>query len=117
MSNTNLLPGKANDSELLEGIRNGMFLAGSAGGQVDTAKGNFQFNSRYGYRIVNGKLGAPIKGVSLFGNTLEMLKGLAMVGRKVEVGLPGFCGKYGQMVPVIGMNPKVRLENAIVGGR
>ena len=45
MSNTYLKPGKMNFDELVEDIKNGIYLKGSRGGQVDTGKGVFQFNA------------------------------------------------------------------------
>lgn len=117
MSNTNLQKGSASENELYEGIKNGLFLGGSGGGQVDTAKGNYQFNAKYGYVIKNGEITTPVKGVSLSGNTLTMLKNISLIGKKIEEGMPGMCGKQGQSVPVLGVNPKIRLENAIVGGK
>ena len=45
MSNTYLKPGKMSFDELAEDIKNGIYLKGSRGGQVDTGKGVFQFNA------------------------------------------------------------------------
>ncbi|RMF06174.1 TldD/PmbA family protein [Candidatus Woesearchaeota archaeon] len=116
MSNTNLLPGSSSDEELIEDVKKGFLLGGSAGGQVDIASGNFQFNASYGYIIEKGAVKTPVKGVSLSGNTLEMLSSIEKIGRTPAVGMAGLCGKFGQSVPVVGFNPKVLLGRTLVGG-
>ena len=54
MSNTYLKPGKMNFDELVEDIKNGIYLKGSRGGQVDTGKGVFQFNAAESFMIEMG---------------------------------------------------------------
>ena len=73
MSNTYLAPGDMSFEELLEDIKDGIYLKGSRGGQVDTGKGNFQFNATEAYKIENGELKDHYRDVSLSGNILETL--------------------------------------------
>jgi TldD protein len=51
MSNTFIEAGDATEHEIFEECRNGIFLKGSRGGQVDPGRGIFQFNAEYGYLI------------------------------------------------------------------
>ena len=114
MSNTCMSPGDAELEELLEGAGRGVFLGGSRGGEVDTARGVFQFNAEEGYLIEGGELTRPVRDVSLSGETLEILRRIELVGRRVEMS-PGYCGKDSQLVPVGDSAPAV-LTVAHVGG-
>lgn len=116
MSNTYIAKGDHTFEELLEDINHGVYLKGTRGGQVDTAKGTFQFNAEEAYMIEKGKLVTPILDVSLSGLTLETLHNIDAIGKDFEVHV-GFCGKNGQMVPVGNASPHVRIKNALVGGR
>ena len=115
MSNTMIANGRQSFEELLEGIPFGVYLKGSRGGQVDTAKGMFQFNAEEGFMIEKGELGRPLKDVSLSGSTLETLNSIDATGNDFRFGSPGFCGK-GQLVPVCDGGPHIRIVDAIVGG-
>lgn len=116
MSNTFMEKGDFEEEELFCGIKEGYFLKGSKGGQVDTKTGSFQFNSTHGYKIKNGKLGHMVGEVSLSGNTLDILKNIDAISKRYEKGQPGMCGKMGQSVRVIGFNPRIRIKKALVGG-
>ncbi len=117
MSNTYLEPGDTGEEELYEGIKQGVFLKGSRGGEVNTAQGSFLFNAQYGYVIKNGRLSEPVKLVSLGGNTLDILRNIQGIGKTPDRGFPGFCGKNGQSVQVEGVNPRIRINKAVVGGK
>ncbi len=116
MSNTYIEPGDADFEEMVAEVKNGIFLRGSKGGQVDPIKGNFQFSAQDGFSIKNGELGEYLRAVSLAGKTLEIIKNIAMVQDKFEGGFPGHCGKNGQSVPVHGENPCILMTKAVVGG-
>lgn len=115
MSNTFLQPGDNNFDELIEDIPDGIYLKGSRGGQVDTAKGIFQFNAAEGYLIKNGEISTPVRDVSLSGNILETLKNIDAIGNDFKLNM-GFCGKGGQTAPVGDGGPHTRILNALVGG-
>lgn len=116
MSNTYIEPGDADFEEMLAEAKNGIFLRGSKGGQVDPIKGNFQFSAQDGFYIKNGELQGYLRAVSLAGNTLQIIKNIALVQDKFEGGFPGHCGKNGQSVPVHGENPSIFITKAVVGG-
>jgi len=113
MSNTYMDEGGLNFDELLEEAKNGIFLAGSRGGETNPASGYFQFNAQYGYIIKNGELADPVRDVSLSGYTLSILQNIKL-GNRIEFD-PGFCGKAGQLVPVADGGPHA-LVRAKVGG-
>jgi TldD protein len=115
MSDTYIARGTHTFEELLEGIDHGVYLKASRGGQVDTAKGTFQFNAEEASLIEKGKLTTPLLDVSLSGVTLETLHNIDAVAKDFEISL-GFCGK-GQTVPAGDGSPHIRIKNALVGGR
>lgn len=115
MSNTYLAPKDLAFDEILEDVKYGIYLKGSKGGEVDTARGVFQFNAEEGFLIENGELTKPVKDVSLSGETLEILKNIDAVGRDFDTNI-GFCGKASQVVPVGDGGPHIRTF-ATVGGQ
>ncbi len=116
MSNTYIAKGDHTFKELLEDIDKGVYLKESRGGQVDTAKGTFQFNAEEAYLIQKGTMTTPLLDVSLSGLTLETLHNIDAVSKDFKWSL-GFCGKRGQSVPVGNASPHIRIQNALVGGR
>ncbi|MDL2246705.1 TldD/PmbA family protein, partial [Methanobrevibacter sp. OttesenSCG-928-K11] len=115
MSNTYLKPGDMNFDELVEDIKDGIYLKGSRGGQVDTGKGIFQFNAAESFKIENGEIKEPLRDVSLSGNILETLKHVDALGSDFKLSV-GFCGKGGQTAPVGDGGPHTRILDALVGG-
>lgn len=117
MSNTYLEKGDHSFEELAEEVKNGLYLIGSRGGQADTPTGNFHFSAQIGYNIKNRRIAEPIKGVSLLGNTLRTLQEIRAIGNTYGKGSPGYCGKGGQYVPVIGNCPPMVVGKAVIGGK
>jgi TldD protein len=115
MSNTLMQPGDRKKEELFEGIKRGVYALGTRGGQVDTAKGSFQFNAQEAFLIEKGEVTKPLRDVSISGTILETMKGIVGMGKKRYMGEPGFCGK-GQMVPVGDGGPYTRIKSIIIGG-
>jgi TldD protein len=115
MSNTLLLAGDHTFEELVEGVKRGVYVKGTRGGQVDTARGTFHFSGQEAFEVRNGELGAPLRDVSLSGNILTTLKRVDAVGKDFRLAQPGFCGK-GQWVPVGDGGPHFRIRECNVGG-
>jgi TldD protein len=115
MSNTYMTNGDHTFEELLSELKNGVYLMGSRGGQVNTAEGVFQFNAKRGYTVVDGELSKPLRDVSLSGNTLEILKGVLAKADDLKFNSGG-CGKSGQTVPVGDGSPHLLIRKATVGG-
>lgn len=115
MSNTYIANGEAKLEEILEELGNGVYLAGSRGGQVSTGEGVFQFNAKRGYLIENGERTKLLRDVSLSGKILEILKNVKTVGNDLKFN-SGRCGKAGQLVPVSDGSPHLLIEKATVGG-
>jgi len=114
MSNTYIEPRGWKFEEMLEEVKNGLYLIGDKGGQVDIANGTFMFGAKEGYIIENGELTKPIRDVALSGKILEALKNIMAIGRDLKIEFPGYCGK-GQWVSVDDGGPHI-LTRALVGG-
>jgi TldD protein len=115
MSNTFIENGDSTEAEIFAECKNGIFLKGSRGGQVDPGRGIFQFNAEYGYLVENGECTKMIRDVSLSGEILSTLHRIALCGNDRKMS-PGYCGKGGQSVPVSDGAPHVLLLDAVVGG-
>jgi TldD protein len=115
MSNTFIENGDSTEAEIFAECKNGIFLKGSRGGQVDPGRGIFQFNAEYGYLVKNGECTKMIRDVSLSGEILSTLHRIVLCGNDRKMS-PGYCGKGGQSVPVSDGAPHVLLLDAVVGG-
>jgi len=115
MSNTFISPDGTKFEEMLEEIKDGIYLIGSRGGQVNPGEGVFQFNAERGFIVKNGELSTSLRDVSLSGHTIEILNNVMMVGNDLKLN-SGRCGKAGQLVPVSDGAPHVMVKSAVVGG-
>jgi len=116
MSNTYIASGNYTFEELLKDVKNGIYLKGTRGGQVDPAKGTFQFNAEEAFQIDHGKITTPLLDVSLSGLTLETLNNIDAVAKDFGMHV-GYCGKEDQLIPAGDGSPHIRVRNAVVGGR
>ncbi len=117
MTNTYMLGGEADPSDLVAQIRDGIWAVGFGGGQVDITNGKFVFSCTEAYRVQNGKVGAPVKGATLIGDGATALTRIRGLGNDMELD-PGMgnCGKEGQWVPVGVGQPTVLMDGLTVGG-
>jgi len=115
MSNTYIANGDWKLEEILEELKNGVYLAGSRGGQVSTGEGVFQFNAKKGYIVEDGEMTQLLRDVSLSGKILETLLHVKAVGNDLKYN-SGRCGKSGQLVPVSDGSPHLLVDKATVGG-
>jgi TldD protein len=115
MSNTYIANGDWKLEEILSELGDGVYLAGSRGGQVSTGEGVFQFNAKRGYLVENGERTQLLRDVSLSGKILETLLHVRAVGNDLKFN-SGRCGKAGQLVPVSDGSPHLLVAEATVGG-
>src|SRR5207237_1415319 len=117
MTNTYMLPGQDDPEEIIKSVDRGLYCLSYAGGQVNISNGDFVFSVTEAYMIEGGKLGAPVKGVTLIGNGPDTRSKVTMVGSDFELSDGRWtCGKEGQSVPVgVGM-PTVLVSGITVGG-
>jgi TldD protein len=117
MTNTYMRPGPHAPEEIIGSVERGIYAVNFGGGQVDITSGKFVFSASEAYEIVNGRIGAPLKGATLIGNGPDVLTRVSMVGNdlKLDDGI-GTCGKDGQSVPVGVGQPTLKIEALTVGG-
>lgn len=117
MTNTFMLAGESEPSDIIRSVRKGLYAVSFGGGQVDITNGKFVFSASEAYLIEDGRVTRPVKGATLIGNGPEILTKVSMVGHdlKLDNGI-GTCGKDGQSVPVgVGL-PTIKIDEITVGG-
>lgn len=114
MSNTMFLGGSATEDELWEEAGRCIHVLGTRGGQVDTARGTFQFTPQEAYLVEEGEILHAIRGAGLSGTVLRTLKSVELASKTESLGGPGMCGK-GQWVPVGDGGPLVLTRGVEVG--
>lgn len=117
MTNTYMLPGAAEPSDVLAGLEDGIYATGFGGGQVDITNGKFVFSCTEAYRVRGGVVGEPIRGATLIGDGATALQQVRAIGNDMALD-PGMgnCGKQGQWVPVgVGL-PTLLIGGLTVGG-
>jgi TldD protein len=117
MTNTYFRNGPHDPADIIKSVQDGLYIEDMGGGQVDITSGKFNMNATLAYRIRNGKLCEPVKGATLVGDGLTVIKSIVMVGNDLQIEKSaGMCGKNGQSVVVSCGQPTVRVANMTVGG-
>lgn len=117
MTNTYMLAGQSDPADIIHSVKKGIYAVNFDGGEVDITSGKFVFSANEAYLIENGKVTAPLKGVTLIGNGPDAMRRVSMVGNDLELdhGV-GVCGKEGQSVPVGVGQPTLKIDEMTVGG-
>ena len=117
MTNTYLAGGRQEREEMIASVARGIYAEQFGGGQVDISNGQFVFAATQARLIENGRLTAPLKGVTLIGNGPQVMGKVSMVGSDLafDSGI-GTCGKNGQNVPVGVGQPSLKIDELTVGG-
>lgn len=114
MRNTYIEPGDWSLDEMVKETRHGYLVKGPRNGQAD-ANGEFMFGAQEAYRIEQGEIRELLRGVSISGRALDVLRTVDAVARDFTYDLgSGFCGKW-QAMKVDGGGAHLRCE-AIIGG-
>jgi TldD protein len=116
MSNTFMERGTVPLQEMIAGLDRGIYLEDGHWGYVFVQKGQFICNAGQARMIENGRLGEPLRDVSISSMTLDTLKNIDAVGGDFEMNMPGMCGKEGQRAPTDAGGPHVRVRDIVVGG-
>ena len=114
MTNTFIERGKDKAEDILGSTRSGIYVQALSGGSVNPTTGVFNFTCRESYLIENGKKTTPVRGATLIGNCLEIIRNIDAVADDLDFG-PGICGK-GQNAEVSVGQPTVRIRGINVGG-
>jgi len=114
MTNTFIERGSDKPEDILASTKKGIYVQSLSGGSVNPVTGVFNFTCREAYLIEDGKKTRPIKGATLIGSCLDVIRNIDAVGDDLAFG-PGICGK-GQMAEVTAGQPTVRIRGINVGG-
>ena len=87
-----------------------------SGGTVNPATGDFNFAVETARLIEDGKLTKRIKGITLIGNSKEILQNVEMVSSDLELG-SGYCGSKSGMIYVTIGQPTIKVSKILVGGK
>jgi len=98
--------------EIIEDVKEGLFLEGTFGGQAD-ANADFTFGFQSAKWIRHGRLAEELRGANVAGNAIEVFKTIDAVDREAVL-RPGACGK-GQFAVQGRVVPAVRCE-IMIGG-
>jgi len=117
MTNTYFANGKYEPGEIIASVKDGLYISDMGGGSVNITSGKFNMKATLAHRIRNGKLCEPIKGATLVGDGLTVMKSISMVANDLTIAkASGMCGKNGQQVPVGCGQPTIRVANMTIGG-
>ena len=118
MSNTLLLAGKNTPEEIIASVKNGVYVADFTGGSVNPATSAFNFSAKRAYKIENGKITKPLKGVKLIGKSEDILQKIVMVGTDFKLAKgASVCGSVSGRIPVSHGMPTVKISEITVGGQ
>ena len=103
-TNIGIEAGSYTVEEMVEGVRDGLFLEGTFGGQADS-NADFTFGFQSAKRIKNGEFTEDLRGANVAGNAIDVFKTIDAVSNKAVL-RPGACGKFqfavqGRVVPAI----------------
>ncbi|MBF0391785.1 MAG: metalloprotease TldD, partial [Alphaproteobacteria bacterium] len=117
MTTTFMPAGPDSPEELIEAAGNGIWIGTMSGGNVEPATGAFAFSAVEARMIENGRLGRPVKNVTLIGKGDEALLGVRRIGNDFAFDRgTGTCGKDAQCVPVGCGQPSLLIDGLTVGG-
>ena len=99
---------------MISSIDDGIFVTEVGGG---SSGANFSVAVKYGYHIRGGKLAEPVSGITLSGNSCELIRRVDRVGRTLKKDLGGgFCGASSGLVQTTTYEPRFRISSMNVGG-
>ncbi len=76
--------GEASPEDIIKSTENGLLLKGVTGYGIDPVNGNFSGGAS-GFWIEKGKIAFPVKGLTIAGTAEEMLMGIDMVGKDLDL--------------------------------
>jgi TldD protein len=119
MTNTFFEKGNYGFDELLELMKNGLFLRGvRGGGQASSQTGEFTYGVMEAFRVQKGEIKGRVKSGSITGNILDALKKVKAVENKCSDPRKdiSMCGKDTQFMPVGTGNPSLFISEVLIGG-
>jgi len=116
MTNTFFEPRDCTLDEIIADTKEGLLAVQGISGMEDPVGGGFQARVLKGYLIKNGQKKDVVKGFTLTGNALDILKTVDMVGKDLSL-WGGMCGKGEEdWVPVTSGGAYMRAKIIVGGG-
>jgi len=117
MANTYLEPGDYKREELIEDIKEGIYIKSFMEWNIDDRRFNQRYVGLEAYKIEKGELKGMVKNPILEVTTIGLWSAVDAVGRDLEF-QAAYCGKGDPMqgIPVWTGGPHVRLRNIRFGG-
>jgi len=111
MANTFVAPGDHTEEELIESVRNGVYMKSFTEWNIDDKRFNQKYVSREAYFVRNGRIAGPARACVLEITTPRFWKSLDGVSNKVEF-VAAECGKGDPMqgMEVLTGGPMLRLR-------
>lgn len=116
MSNTYLAPGTDKVEDMIKSIDLGVYCEKLSGGSVNTSTGDFNFAVDTARLIKNGKIDKLLKGITLIGNSKDVLNNVEMVSDDLKISC-GYCGSKSGTIPVTIGQPTIKVAKILVGGK
>lgn len=117
MTNTYFAPGRDTKDAILEETKDGVLTKGWISGMEDIVGGGFQAVTQSGWIVKNGELAERVRGMTLTGKALAILKSVDRVSKDLVLS-GGTCGKgeADDFVPVGAGGPYMRAKVVVGGG-
>lgn len=115
MANTFVVPGEFTEEELIEDVKNGVYMKSFTEWNIDDKRFNQRYVGKEAYMIKNGELQYPVARPVIETTTLKFWSAIDGVSKKVEFD-SATCGKGDppQGVPVYTGGPCLRLRGVFV---
>lgn len=117
MANTFLEPGDYSKEELIEGVKDGVYIKNFMEWNIDDRRFNQRYVGLEAYRIENGELKERVRNPVLEMTTVGLWSAIDAVGKDLEF-QAAYCGKSDPMqaLPVWTGGPHARLRGVRLGG-
>ena len=69
-----------------------------------------------GYWVRDGKIFCPVRGATLIGKGADVLMKIDRIGKRMWMA-PGMCGSVSGSIPTNVGQPRIRVEQMVVGGK
>lgn len=116
MSNTYLQNGTDKIEDMIKSIEYGVYCERMSGGSVNPATGEFNFAVDVARLIEKGKITKMLKGVTLIGNSKDILQNVEMVSDDLKLS-GGYCGSKSGLIYVTIGQPTIKISKILVGGK
>ncbi len=119
MTNTYIEKGDWKFEEMIEEIKEGVYLKGEKTPSIDSRRYNFQISAKEAFMIRNGEIAEPLRSPTLMGTSPEFLSSIDAVGEDLQIFPIPNCGKGDPMQAMYVGNggPHLRGYGMVTGPR